>query len=196
MQLGKLEYLCDFPVSKEKCQLMTNLALFLFSRPESIRMFKSSLNLLVRSTRDNYRSRGTVWSYLVQFVAVGRLVFSTIILVRTALPLWKFLTKKRITSVPHPHYSPDLAPYDFFVSRMKIDMKGKSIIGVDEIKGKTTKTLWGTTDDNFKNVLSDGIKDWTTVKYFEAMNIFCLNIKLISHKKKFGLFWVTSRIEL
>ncbi|PNF43896.1 hypothetical protein B7P43_G02795 [Cryptotermes secundus] len=44
-----------------------------------------------------------------------------------SLSVRQFLTKKGMTSVPHPPYSPDLALCDFFLfPRMKRDMKGKN----------------------------------------------------------------------
>ncbi|PNF31047.1 hypothetical protein B7P43_G17721 [Cryptotermes secundus] len=45
----------------------------------------------------------------------------------TALSVRQFLTKNGMTPVPHPPYSPDLAPCDFFLfPRMKRDMKRKN----------------------------------------------------------------------
>jgi hypothetical protein len=37
----------------------------------------------------------------------------------------EFLTKNKMAVVPHPMYSPDLAPCDFFLlPKMKIKLKG------------------------------------------------------------------------
>lgn len=35
--------------------------------------------------------------------------------IHSALSVRKFATKSKMTVVPHPPYSPDLAPYDFFL---------------------------------------------------------------------------------
>ncbi len=44
----------------------------------------------------------------------------------TALSVQQFLAKSNMTVIPHSPYSPDLAPFDFFLfSRMKCQMKGK-----------------------------------------------------------------------
>jgi histone-lysine N-methyltransferase SETMAR len=38
----------------------------------------------------------------------------------------KFLAKQKIDVIPHPPYSPDLAPYDFFLfPKMKLKLKGR-----------------------------------------------------------------------
>jgi len=43
----------------------------------------------------------------------------------TALAVQHFLASKNMMVVPHPSYSPDLAPCDFFLfSMMKIKLKG------------------------------------------------------------------------
>jgi len=44
----------------------------------------------------------------------------------TLLLVWQFLSNKNITVCPHPTYSPDLAPCDFWLfPKVKITMKGK-----------------------------------------------------------------------
>lgn len=64
----------------------------------------------------------------------------------------KFLNKNGMTPVPHPPYSPDLAPCDFFLfPRMKRDMKGKRFADITEVKTKTTEALSAITEDEFKN---------------------------------------------
>jgi len=55
----------------------------------------------------------------------------------TALRVQQFLAKNNITVIPHPPYSPDLAPCDFFLfPRMKGQMKGKRFADVSEEKRK------------------------------------------------------------
>ncbi|PNF34143.1 hypothetical protein B7P43_G01174 [Cryptotermes secundus] len=63
----------------------------------------------------------------------------------------KTLTKNGMTPVPHPPYSPDLAPCDFFLfPRMKRDMKGKRFADVAEVKEKTTEALSSISKDEFR----------------------------------------------
>jgi len=43
----------------------------------------------------------------------------------TSLIVGKFLTKNNVTTVPHPAYSPDLAPCDFYMfPKIKLRLKG------------------------------------------------------------------------
>ncbi|PNF15130.1 hypothetical protein B7P43_G15579 [Cryptotermes secundus] len=53
----------------------------------------------------------------------------------TALSVRQFLTKNGMIPVPHPPYSPDLAPCNFFLfPRMKRDMEALSSISKDEFR--------------------------------------------------------------
>ena len=55
----------------------------------------------------------------------------------TMLSVEQFLTKNGMTPMPHPPYSPDLIPSDFFVClfpRMKKVLKGKRFADVEEVK--------------------------------------------------------------
>jgi histone-lysine N-methyltransferase SETMAR len=56
-----------------------------------------------------------------------------------ALSVREFLAKHSIPVVSHPPYSPDLAPYDFFLfPRLKSTLKGKRFQDVAEIQLNTT----------------------------------------------------------
>jgi transposase len=58
----------------------------------------------------------------------------------TALSVREFLAKHSIPVVPHPPYSPDLAPCDFFLfPRLKSTLKGKRFQDVAEIQLNTTQ---------------------------------------------------------
>jgi transposase len=46
----------------------------------------------------------------------------------TALSIRKFLVKKNISTLPHPPYSPDLAPCDFYLFPK---LKLKTYVGMD-----------------------------------------------------------------
>jgi len=60
----------------------------------------------------------------------------------TALSVQQFLAKNNMTVIPHPPYSPDLAPCDFFLfPRMKGQMKGKYLVDVSEVKKKILEVL-------------------------------------------------------
>ncbi|UYV82425.1 hypothetical protein LAZ67_21002056 [Cordylochernes scorpioides] len=65
-----------------------------------------------------------------------------------ALSVGAFLTKNSMLTMPHPPYSPDLAPNDFFLfSRMKSVLKGYRFDTVNAIKEKSLSVLKGITSD-------------------------------------------------
>jgi len=60
----------------------------------------------------------------------------------TALRIRQFLTSQGMTLVPHPPYSPDLAPADFFLfPRMKGDLKGRRFDTVEDVIAASTRAL-------------------------------------------------------
>ena len=62
--------------------------------------------------------------------------------VHTVLSVQQFLTKGGMTPTPHPPYSPNLAPSDFFLFPwMKKVLKGKRFANVEEVKQKMAETL-------------------------------------------------------
>ena len=57
-----------------------------------------------------------------------------------------------MTPVPHPPYSPNLTPGNFFLfPRMRKVLKGKDFVDVEEVKQKMAKALKGIKIDKFKN---------------------------------------------
>jgi len=66
-----------------------------------------------------------------------------------------------MTTVPHPPYSPDLAPSDFFLfPRMKRDLKGKRFQNVEEVREKMTEALKAITLQEFQNCFEQWKKRW------------------------------------
>jgi len=60
----------------------------------------------------------------------------------TVLSVQQFLAQNNMTVIPHPPYSPDFAPRDFFLFRhMKGQMKGKRFADVSKVKKKTVEVL-------------------------------------------------------
>jgi len=61
------------------------------------------------------------------------------------------VAKNNMTVIPHPPYSPDLAPCDFFLfPRMKGQMKGKCFADVSEVKKKTLEVLKNISTEEFQ----------------------------------------------
>jgi hypothetical protein len=70
----------------------------------------------------------------------------------TALAVQHFLASKNMTVVPHPPYSPDLAPCDFFLfPKMKIKLKWLRFDTVEEIQAKSQKVLKMLTQKDFQD---------------------------------------------
>jgi hypothetical protein len=68
-----------------------------------------------------------------------------------SLPLDKwFLTNNNMVIVPHPHYSPDLAPCDFALfPKLKMKLKGRRFETVSDIQRKSQGVLDSIQDSDF-----------------------------------------------
>ncbi|GFU67582.1 hypothetical protein TNCV_1643311 [Trichonephila clavipes] len=72
--------------------------------------------------------------------------------VHTALSAKQFLTSKYITMMKHPPYSPDLAPWDFFlISYRKNCLKCSPFYLSEEVQAKTENLLKGFPKTSFQN---------------------------------------------
>jgi len=71
----------------------------------------------------------------------------------SAISVTTFMARNGLAALPHPPYSPDVAPSDFFFlfPRMKRNLKGKHFADVEEVKRKTTEALANIKEDEFKN---------------------------------------------
>jgi len=68
----------------------------------------------------------------------------------TAISVTAFMARNGMAVLPHPPYSPDMAPSDFFLfPRMKRNLKGKRFADVEEVKRKTTEALADIKVDEF-----------------------------------------------
>jgi hypothetical protein len=53
--------------------------------------------------------------------------------------------------IPHPPYSPDLAPCDFFLfPNMKLKLKGRRFDTIDEIQAESERVLGTLTEKDFQ----------------------------------------------
>ena len=78
----------------------------------------------------------------------------------TAISVTTFMARNGMAVLPHPPYSPDVAPSDFFFlfPRMKRNLKGKHFADVEEVKRKTTEALANIKEDEFKNCFEQWYK--------------------------------------
>jgi hypothetical protein len=60
----------------------------------------------------------------------------------TELVVREFLTKNNMTTAPHPAYSPDLAPCDFYMlPKMKLPLNGRRFVSIEEIQAESQQVL-------------------------------------------------------
>jgi len=91
----------------------------------------------------------------------------------TALSVQQFLEKNMMV-IPHPPYSPELAPNDFFLfSCMKHQMKGKQFADVSEMKKKTLEVLNNISTEEFLKCFQQWERYWykcieSKGEYFEG----------------------------
>ncbi|PNF42617.1 hypothetical protein B7P43_G01293 [Cryptotermes secundus] len=79
----------------------------------------------------------------------------------TAYIVREFLAKNKMAVVPHPPYSPDLAPCDFFLfPKMKIKLKGRRFDTVEEIQAETHTVLNTLTKKDFQDAFEKWQKRW------------------------------------
>jgi len=82
----------------------------------------------------------------------------------TALSVQQFLAKNNMTVIPHPRYSPNLAPCDFFLfHRMKGQIKGKRFAMSAKRKRKRWRSRTTSALKSSRNVNSSGKNVGTSV---------------------------------
>ena len=83
------------------------------------------------------------------------------------LPTQQFLAKNKTTVIPHPPYSSDLAPCDFFMfPRMKGQMKWKQFVDVSKVKKKMLAVLNNISTEEFQKCFQRWEKRW--YKFIES----------------------------
>ncbi|PNF25394.1 hypothetical protein B7P43_G09783 [Cryptotermes secundus] len=79
----------------------------------------------------------------------------------TAYIVQEFLAKNKMAVVPHPPYSSDLAPCDFFlIPKTKIKLKGRRFDTVEEIQAETQTVLNTLTKKDFQDAFQKWQKRW------------------------------------
>ncbi|UYV79310.1 hypothetical protein LAZ67_17002069 [Cordylochernes scorpioides] len=73
----------------------------------------------------------------------------------------QFLAKHSTIQIPHPPYSPDLAPNDFFLyPKLKINLKGRKFDNVDMIQAESKATLRNPSKSDFISCFDNWKKRW------------------------------------
>ena len=71
------------------------------------------------------------------------------------------LAKDQASVVPHPPYSPDLAPTNFFLfPKLKITLKGRRFEIIEEIRGNAIRELRAITESAFQEAFQQWKKRW------------------------------------
>jgi len=79
----------------------------------------------------------------------------------TSLVVREFLTKNNMTTVPHPAYSPDLAPCDLYVfAKMKRRLKGQCFVSIKEIQAESQQVLNMLTVEDFNECFQKWQNRW------------------------------------
>jgi len=95
----------------------------------------------------------------------------------TALSIREFLAKKNIPVLPHPPFSPDLAPCDFyFVPKFKLKLKGHHFGTTENIQKIVTDELHTLTENDLRYCYDQWKKRWnhrvtSRGSYFEGDNL-------------------------
>jgi len=73
----------------------------------------------------------------------------------------QFLAKHNIPSLPHPPYSPDLAPCDFFLfPQQKKTMKGRQFDDIEEVQANAMRQMRAITKSDFQRCFCQWQERW------------------------------------
>lgn len=92
----------------------------------------------------------------------------------SSLLVSQFLAGNEIAVLPHPPYSPDLAPADFFLfPKLKTTLKGRRFQSVDEIQQNSQRQLRTISQNEFQGAFQQWQKRWERCvasrgEYFEG----------------------------
>ena len=79
----------------------------------------------------------------------------------TSVLIHQFLAKNKIAVIPHPPYSSDLAPCDFFLSpKMKLKLKGCRFNTTEEIQAESQRVLDTLTENDFQEAFQKWRRRW------------------------------------
>jgi len=79
----------------------------------------------------------------------------------TSVLTHQFLAKNKISVIPHPPYSPDLAPCDFFLfPKLKLKLKGRRLDTIEEIQAEWQRVLDTLTEKDFQEAFQKWRRRW------------------------------------
>ena len=78
-----------------------------------------------------------------------------------SLLIRSYLAKHQTSIVPHPPYSPDLVPADFFLfPKLKTTLKGRRFQTIEEIQENAIRELRAITESAFQEAFQQWKKRW------------------------------------
>jgi len=78
-----------------------------------------------------------------------------------SLLIRSYLAKHQTSVVPHPPYSPHLAPVDFFLfPKLKTNLKGRRFQTLEEIQENAIRELRAITENTFQEEFQQRKKGW------------------------------------
>ena len=79
----------------------------------------------------------------------------------TSIAVREFLAQNNITTLPHPPYSPDLAPCDFFLfPKLKTHLKGHHFGTVENVQAAATRVLNNISSEDFLHCNEEWQQSW------------------------------------
>jgi len=75
--------------------------------------------------------------------------------------VWEFLAQNKITMLPHPPYSPDLASCDFFLfPKLKTHLKGHHFVTVENVQTTVMRALNNISSEDFLHYYEEWQQCW------------------------------------
>ncbi|UYV65732.1 hypothetical protein LAZ67_3005264 [Cordylochernes scorpioides] len=105
----------------------------------------------------------------------------------TAHVVLQFLAKHSTIQIPHPPYSPDLAPNDFFLyPKLKINLKGRKFDNVDMIQAESKATLRNLSKSDFISCFDNWKKRWNGPEVSKLSSLRAILITPVSSEGQDG----------
>jgi len=101
-------------------------------------------------------------------------------LAHVSLLIRSYLAKRHTSVVPHPHYSPDVAPADFFLfPKLKTTLKGRHFQTIDDIQENAITELHAITESAFQEAFQQWKKRWNGVSPVQGTTLKGTLLKML-----------------
>jgi len=101
-------------------------------------------------------------------------------LAHVSLLIRSYLAKRHTSVVPHPHYSPGVAPADFFLfPKLKTTLKGRHFQTIDDIQENAITELHAITESAFQEAFQQWKKRWNGVSPVQGTTLKGTVLKML-----------------